>query len=137
MAYVSCTTILKISIGFFLLRVCVRRTHKIIIWVVISTVTLYSCYYFTFIFFQCRPLAYFWNRFNIHDPNRKGKCISDEMVAGSTYAHSALSIIADWTLGTIPIFLVWELNMNPRTKVSVAIILALGAMYEVLLSTTT
>jgi hypothetical protein len=32
------------------------------------------------------------------------------------------------TLGTLPIFLVWDLAMNPRTKVSVALILALGAL---------
>jgi hypothetical protein len=32
------------------------------------------------------------------------------------------------TLGTLPIFLVWDLAMNTRTKVSVALILALGAL---------
>jgi hypothetical protein len=32
------------------------------------------------------------------------------------------------TLGTLPIFLVWDLAMNPRTKVSVALILGLGAL---------
>lgn len=51
------------------------------------------------------------------------------MVAGSTYAHSSLSVAADWTLALLPISLVWDLDMNPRTKVSVAVILALGALY--------
>jgi len=50
------------------------------------------------------------------------------MISGSTYTHSALSALGDWTLGTLPIFLVWDLNMNPRTKISVAVILALGAL---------
>jgi hypothetical protein len=70
-------------------------------------------------------VTYFWNRFDGHS---HGKCFSNGMVAGSTYAHSALSVWADWTLGLLPISLVWDLDMNPRTKVSVALILALGAL---------
>ncbi|KAH8596829.1 hypothetical protein B0O99DRAFT_94649 [Bisporella sp. PMI_857] len=128
LAYVASTTVLKISIGFFLLRVCVRKVQRTIIWVVVGIVTIYSCYYFIVIIFQCLPVSYFWNRFNFSNLPEKGKCISDGMVAGSTYTHSALSIIADWTLGILPIFVVWELKMNPRTKVSVAIILGLGAL---------
>jgi hypothetical protein len=47
-----------------------------------------------------------------------------------TYAHGAISTWSDWTLGVLPIFLVWNLKMNPRTKVSVALILSLGALYD-------
>lgn len=54
--------------------------------------------------------------------------MNSKVIADSTYAHSAISALADWTLGTLPIFLVWDLAMSPRTKVSVALILALGAM---------
>ena len=127
LGYVSCTTVLKISIGFFFLRVCVKRFQKIIIWVVVSIVTAYSIYYFFIVIFQCRPVSFFWNRFDGH---HEGKCVSSSMVAGSTYAHSALSVWADWTLALLPVSLVWGLDMNPRTKISVALILALGALYE-------
>ena len=44
------------------------------------------------------------------------------------YTHGAISTWSDWTLGILPAFLVWNLNMNPRTKVSVALILGLGAL---------
>jgi hypothetical protein len=125
LGYVSCTTFLKISIGFFLLRVCVKKFQKIIIWVVVSIVTAYSTYYFFIVIFQCRPISYFWNRF---DRQYEGKCVSNNMVSGSTYAHSALSVWADWTLAVLPISLVWDLDMNTRTKISVALILALGAL---------
>jgi len=50
------------------------------------------------------------------------------VVADMTYGHGAVSTWSDWTLGILPIFLVWNLNMNPRTKVSVALILGLGAL---------
>ena len=101
-----------------------------IIWVVIGIVTLYSLYYFGLVIFQCRPIGYFWNQYwNKFGIPTRGQCVSPGVVEGSTYTHSALSALADWTLGILPIFLVWDLNMNPRTKVSVALILALGALY--------
>jgi hypothetical protein len=127
LGYVSSTTILKLSIGFFLLRVCIRKIQRVIIWVVLGIVTLFSLYYIGLVIFQCHPTDYFWNQYDPFHP-RKGGCVSGEMISGSTYTHSALSALGDWTLGILPIFLVWDLNMNPRTKISVAVILALGAL---------
>lgn len=102
-----------------------KKFQKIIIWVVVSVVTAYSIFYFFIVIFQCRPTSYFWDRFDgLHD----GKCVSNGLVAGATYAHSSLSVWADWTLALLPISLVWDLDMNPRTKISVAVILALGAL---------
>jgi hypothetical protein len=57
-----------------------------------------------------------------------GHCVSPTVIVMSTYTHGVLSAIADWTLNTIPIFLVWNLQMNTRTKVSLALILTLGAV---------
>jgi hypothetical protein len=127
LGYVSSTMTLKLSIGFFLLRLCVKKIQRAIIWFVLGVVTAYSLFYFFLVIFQCRPTNYFWNQYNpIHAGH--GKCISTAVIGGTTYAHSALSVVADWTLGILPIFLVWNLNMNPRTKVLVAVILALGAL---------
>jgi hypothetical protein len=47
----------------------------------------------------------------------------------ATYAYSAISCWVDWTLAIVPVFIVWNLQMNIRTKISVAMILALGAMF--------
>lgn len=125
LGYVLCTTLLKLSIGFFLLRLCIKKYQKTIIWVVMAVVLLFSTYYLLLVILQCHPVPYFWNQYI--DPEG-GSCVNPEVIAGSTYAHGAISAWADWTLGILPIFLVWDLNMNPRTKVSVALILALGAL---------
>ncbi|KAG9241494.1 hypothetical protein BJ878DRAFT_225320 [Calycina marina] len=130
LGYVSCTTVLKISIGFFILRVCVKPIQKIVIWVVIGVNTAYSFYYFALVIFQCLPVDHFWNQYNFASPS-SGRCVSTTVIIGSTYAHSSLSILADWTLGVMPIFLVWNLAMTPRTKLSVAAILAMGAVGSV------
>jgi hypothetical protein len=115
---------LKISIAIFLGRICVKKSHILTIWVVLGVVTGFSLFYFFLVVFQCSPITYFWTQY----VGAAGKCVPAKVITDSTYAHSAISAWADWTMGILPIFLVWDLAMNPRTKVSVALILALGAL---------
>lgn len=125
MAYISSTCVLKISIGVFLIRICVRTSQQITIWIVMAIQTVFSIIYFFVIVFQCTPVIYFWTMYS----GGSGTCLASTIIADFTYAHSAISVFTDWTLGVLPVFLVWNLKMNARTKISVAIILALGAMY--------
>jgi hypothetical protein len=115
---------LKFSIGIFLLRIAVVRTHRIIIWFTVAVLELYGFSYFFIFVLQCRPSSYFWTQYT----GGKGSCINPNTTVLATYVYSAVSCAADWTLGIIPIFLVWNLQMNARTKFAVAVILALGAM---------
>lgn len=124
LAYISSTTVLKVSIAIFLSRISVKRSQIVTIWIVIGVVTVFSIFYFFLIIFQCSPVTYFWTQYL----GVVGKCVPAKVITNSTYAHSAISAWADWTLGILPIFLVWDLAMNPRTKISVALILALGAI---------
>ena len=116
---------LKLSIAIFLLRIAVARTHRAIIWTVVLMLEIYSAFYFFLFVLQCRPSAYFWTRYT----GGKGTCINPRLTIDATYAYSAISCVVDWTLGVIPVFLVWNLHINARTKVVVAMILAVGAMY--------
>jgi hypothetical protein len=115
---------LKFSIGIMLLRITVKQTHKIIIWTTIAIVEIYGAFFFFLFVLQCRPSSYFWTQYT----GGKGTCIDPRITVAATYAYSAISCAGDWTLGILPIFLVWNLQMNPRTKLVVAMILALGAM---------
>jgi hypothetical protein len=74
--------------------------------------------------FQCNPVSNFWTRF-LGEP---GKCIAGDIIKDISICHAAMVTFSDWVLGILPIFLVWNLNMNIRTKVSVALILGLGAL---------
>ncbi len=84
----------------------------------------FSICYFFIIIFQCSPVVYFWTQYT----GGSGKCINIKVIEISSYMHSALSAIVDWTMGILPIFLVRDLQMTIRTKVVVAMILALGAV---------
>ena len=46
----------------------------------------------------------------------------------ATYTAGALNTVADWTLGTLPIFIVWNLAINRRLKAIVAGILGFAAI---------
>jgi hypothetical protein len=59
----------------------------------------------------------------------KGSCLSTTLLLDIAYLYSALTIVVDFSLGLLPIVLVWNLQMNRRTKFAVGGILSLGAMY--------
>jgi hypothetical protein len=117
---------LKFSICVFLLRIAVSRTQKAIIYAVAAVTAIISLYFFFLFVFQCWPVAFFWEQWN--GTGAQGSCINPDITTTSTYVYSAISCWSDWTLCILPAFMVWNLQMNPRTKISVCIILALSAM---------
>jgi hypothetical protein len=115
---------LKFSIGIFLLRLAVKEIHRIIIWIVIAIVEVYGAFYFFLFVLQCRPSAYFWTQYT----GGEGSCIDPTITVNATYGYSAISCAADWTLAIIPIFIIWNVQMNLRMKIVVTLILAMAAM---------
>jgi hypothetical protein len=117
--------LIKASIAIMLLRLTVVRTHKIIIWTVLAITELYSGFFFFLFVFQCRPSSYFWRQYVTPGT---GTCIDPIITVNAVYAYSALVCVGDWTYAILPVFLVWDLQMNKRSKTVVAMILAMGAM---------
>jgi hypothetical protein len=70
---------------------------------------------------QCEPISFYWSA--TRDPSQ-GHCLNPRVMAGFTYAHAVVSSIGDWTFGILPAFLVSELNVNIRSKISVFLLLA-------------
>lgn len=122
--YVLSNMCLKFSIGVMLLRIAVARVHRIIIWIVVVVIEVYGAFYFFLFVLQCRPSAYFWTQYT----GGKGTCIDPTVTVDATYAYSAVSCWGDWTLAIIPVFIVWGLQMNIRTKFGLSLILAMAAV---------
>lgn len=122
--YITAMMATKASICVFLLRIAVKAVHKSIIWTVLAVHQLYSVFFFFIFVFQCQPAQYFWTRWT----GAKGSCLNPQIAVDTLYAFSAISCAGDWILGILPIFIVWSLQMNTRTKMSVAVILAVGAV---------
>lgn len=117
--------LLKFTVGIFLLRICSQRWQVAVIWTVLGVVLAFNIFYFFIALLQCLPVDYFWMRASLTSVPR-GRCISQAMANGSTYAATAVNAFADWTLGLLPIALVWRLGLGRKTKISIAAVLALG-----------
>jgi hypothetical protein len=122
--YVVTNIFLKTSIGIFLLRIAVQRSHRIILWVALVAIQTYSVYFFFIFTFQCWPISFFWEQFR----GGKGKCVPSAVVVNSFYGYSALSCVTDWTFSIVPIFIVHGLQMDRKKKITVGFILAFCAM---------
>lgn len=52
-----------------------------------------------------------------------------DSIIAIAYVYSVTATCCDFTLGLLPVFLIWKLQMNTRTKVALAAILGLGCVY--------
>ncbi|KAL9563829.1 hypothetical protein ACKAV7_012071 [Fusarium commune] len=124
--YVLANMMIKASIGIFLLKICVTRAHKIVIYTITGITEVYCLFFLLLFVLQCRPTSLFWLR---HTPNPpEGSCFDGIVIAIAFYGYSAISCLSDWTCSILPIFLVWKLQMSKRTKISVVGILAASAI---------
>ena len=88
--------------------------------------TVFGFTYFFLVLFQCWPVSAWWN-YGIGSQY----CMNPHIILDMTYTASVLNAIADWTFGTLPIFIVWNLNIPMRQKTVVACILAFAAVGSV------
>ncbi|KAE8353480.1 hypothetical protein BDV28DRAFT_148060 [Aspergillus coremiiformis] len=122
-SYVIATTAVKFSVGLFLLRFCVERYHKWIIYAIFALLTCLTVFIFIFVLLQCRPPSWFWNQ----AISKRGSCDGLGLIKAA-YVHSAITALSDATLGILPIFIVRSLHLPCYIKAYVAVILALGSM---------
>ncbi|APA14512.1 hypothetical protein sscle_13g092820 [Sclerotinia sclerotiorum 1980 UF-70] len=122
--YVVSNMALKLSIAVFLLRLSNLPMHRYIILGTLVVCEIGGIFYFLVFIFQCQPSNYFWTKYT----GGTGKCINANIPVDAGYAYSAITCATDWILSLIPIWVVWNLQMTPRDKISVAIILAMGAV---------
>ncbi|KAJ5106024.1 hypothetical protein NUU61_003371 [Penicillium alfredii] len=130
-SYVWVCAVARISIAVALLRLTVARVHAIILWAVISVTTVIGIVFFFMLTLQCNPVSFFWQRIRVAtDPtgNIHGSCMDLDRIIAIAYVYSVTATCCDLTLGLLPIFLVWNLQMNTRTKVALAGILGMGCV---------
>ncbi|KAK6222612.1 hypothetical protein LQW54_000792 [Pestalotiopsis sp. IQ-011] len=124
--YVLANMAIKLSIAIFLLRICVTKVHRMVIYITIGVTEIYSLFFFLLFVLQCQPTSYFWQRAMTNPP--EGHCLDASVVSNAFYGYSAISCWTDWTYSILPVFLVWNLQMDSRVKISVIAILAAGCI---------
>ena len=113
--YVISNMAIKLSIALMLLRFTLENTHRYIIYAVTGVLELYSLAFFFIFVFQCTPPSFFWTRLQNASA---GQCMNPDNVIKSVYIYSAITCATDWTMALLPWFLVKDLQMSRRTKVS-------------------
>ncbi|KAJ6164619.1 pectinesterase precursor [Penicillium chermesinum] len=113
--YLWSSAVVKISIAFALLRLAVKQWHRVILWSIVSTVIVIGLFFWLVLLFDCNPVQYFWNRL---DPNYQGSCLSTKILLDVAYTYSSVTILCDFTLGGLPILMVWSLQMTYHTKIA-------------------
>ncbi|OGE50579.1 hypothetical protein PENARI_c016G02441 [Penicillium arizonense] len=130
-SYVWTCALAKISIALALLRLTVAKMHKIILWAVISVTCAIGLVFWFMLTLQCQPVSFFWQRVRLETnphANVSGTCMNLDSIIAIAYVYSVTATLCDLTLGLLPIFLVWNLQMNWRTKAALAGILGMGCV---------
>ncbi|KAI9159065.1 hypothetical protein HJFPF1_07072 [Paramyrothecium foliicola] len=112
----------KISIGYFLLRITIRRWDIWAIYGVMAVTVLTGIVFFFVTLFQCNPISFFWNK------DQNGSCVNIDVIIALTYLYSACSVICDFTFALLPLVLIYRLNMDKRSKIALVPIVIMACV---------
>ncbi|KAF9698141.1 hypothetical protein EKO04_003882 [Ascochyta lentis] len=78
--------------------------------------------------FQCVPIAAAWDTRLRPPPIGEGsaKCFSMQTFGRIGMFNSVINILTDFLLALLPVPLIWQLQLNLRTKISLILVLSLG-----------
>ncbi|KAM0340059.1 hypothetical protein ACHAPQ_001334 [Fusarium lateritium] len=124
--YILDMMFIKLSIGVFLLRLCVKKVYNWIIWVSLTIISIWSIVLFFWNLFQCHPVEMQWD-FRI----KEGKCVSADQIVSAAYAISVMTVVSDWLYALLPIPMLWSVKMTKQAKATVIAILGLGIFASV------
>ncbi|KAL2062515.1 hypothetical protein VTL71DRAFT_6781 [Oculimacula yallundae] len=114
----------KISVAFLLMRFVHHRWSKICLWTVIIFMSIYVFICWGTVIFLCRPVAAFWNSDLRKLPTTK--CYSIVIFSKIGLANTGINIFTDVLLATIPVPIIWKLQINRRQKIALIGVLSLG-----------
>jgi hypothetical protein len=124
--YILTTTFLKVSLGLFFLRVLTKKWQKVVFYVLLVTSTVYGLYYVFIALFQCGNPAKIADSL-LGSPT----CLPPALTLGSGFIYGIINVIADWTFVLLPISVLIDSDLDRKSKISVSIVMALGAIGSV------
>ncbi|KAK4108251.1 hypothetical protein N656DRAFT_718434 [Canariomyces notabilis] len=111
---------LKISIALSLLRLSRGTWYKWILWCLIAFTCFYTLFAFiTFLTF-CQPIEGVWN------PAVRPRCYSMFLYRNFGLFNAACNIFTDITFATLPVPLIWSLQLQRRMRIYLIAILSGG-----------
>ncbi|CAI7629589.1 unnamed protein product [Penicillium bialowiezense] len=108
----------KSAVGVFLLRIVRNKIQIWIIWGCLAITAIITLFASITVIVQCIPVEKSWN------PTTPGHCWLDFSKVG--YTVGSWFVAADFAFAILPWFVVWDLNMKQKEKITVACGLSLG-----------
>ncbi|KAI0377228.1 hypothetical protein F5Y04DRAFT_190433 [Hypomontagnella monticulosa] len=118
--YLWAIPLVKVSVGFFLMRISPTIYYTRIIQGVMVFLMIYTFVCFMTLMLQCKDLSILW------DFTVKTTCWSQSTLQGLSYANSTVNIVTDIFFAILPIPMLWNVKINARTKASLICVLGLG-----------
>jgi len=112
--------LLKLSIGFGLLRLSTHKWYNIAIWSTMGIVVCYSIVGLCSFFFNCKIMAAYW------DLSLKQDCYPFAMFIEFALVNTSFNIATDVLFATYPVPIIWTLQMPRKTRIYLVAILSLG-----------
>lgn len=121
-------SLVKISIALTLLRLSVQRIYNRTLWFALGFLVLMTVACAGTLIFQCLPVQAAWEASLRPPPFGTGtaRCYNMDTFRNLGLMNSAFNIATDILFAALPIPLIWQLQLNTRTKVSLIAILSLG-----------
>lgn len=127
--YAPLSAMVRTSVAIFLLRVATEPIHRWIVIVDIAVVWIVGVAFLFMVSFQCDPPTYFYEQVF----GAVGKCMNLNVVPDATIAHSVINAVCDLVFAALPIAMLWNVQLNKRTKIVIAVLLGMGAIAGVAL----
>ncbi|CAI7624748.1 unnamed protein product [Penicillium glandicola] len=108
----------KAAVGVFLLRIVRSKIQIWFIWACLGITAFITLFASITVIVQCIPVEKSWN------PTTPGYCWLDFSKVG--YTVGSWFVAADFSFAILPWFVIWDLNMKQKEKVTVACGLSLG-----------
>ncbi|KAK1978452.1 hypothetical protein LZ30DRAFT_784144 [Colletotrichum cereale] len=117
---IAALAFLKISIALSLLRLSRNKWYSRALWALIVFVILYTIMAWLSFFLYCTPLQGYWDR------SLKPKCYELSLFINFALINTAFNIFTDVCFATLPIPIIWVLQMRLQTRIYLIGILGLG-----------
>lgn len=117
--------VLKLSVGFFFLRLAAQRWKRVFIWIMLGLLLTSEIAVFFFTIFHC---GYFSSMTSYLGNVIAGKCTSSQSVLIITYLHSAIAMLTDFVFALMPVLVLKPLELTRREKWVVGSLMAFASV---------
>ncbi|KAH6644592.1 hypothetical protein C7974DRAFT_23862 [Boeremia exigua] len=120
--YLVAMMTVKISIGIFFMRIVVASWHLMLIYVTIGVNVVSSVASFFYVVFRCGPNV---DRYVLQQ--LKNQCTPRVLDRFMAYQSAVFSTLTDLVFVLLPVVVLWNANMDRKSKISAGFILCLAA----------